>query len=249
MRYFLEIAYKGTQYNGWQIQKNGHTVQGELNRCLSTILRQEIEITGSGRTDTGVHATAQVAHFDYDGELNPDRDAFRFNSFLPEDIAVKAIRPVHSEAHARFDADRRSYEYHVVQHKDPFNDHQAHHHRSALDVEAMNNAAHHLLGRQDFESFSKVHTDVNNFFCDISRAEWKHEGQRLVFHISANRFLRNMVRAIVGTLLDIGAGKSAPDSLPAVIAARNRSAAGKSVPAHGLYLTEVRYPASVYLNE
>lgn len=253
-RYFIELAFDGRAYHGWQIQPNAHTVQAALDGALSTLLRQPIPTVGCGRTDTGVHATQLYAHFDVptdggtDGVPDPDTFRYRINSLLPHDIAVKRIIPVAPDAHARFDATQRSYQYHLHFHKNPFLHGRSWQQRSVPDVAAMNEAAAILLQYKDFSCFSKSRTQVHTNLCDITHAEWQWTNDRwtndrqLVFHISANRFLRNMVRAIVGTLLDIGQGTHAPDYMHTVIQSKDRSVAGVSVPPDGLYLTEVVYP-------
>ncbi|MFY0593761.1 tRNA pseudouridine(38-40) synthase TruA [Roseivirga sp.] len=246
-RYFLQLSYKGTNYHGWQIQPNAHTVQAELQLALSTVLRKEIEIMGSGRTDTGVHAKKQVAHFDLAEEVNCEDLIYKLNSFLPEDIAIESCRPVKAEAHTRFDANERAYHYYLHQSKSPFLTKRSYYYSQNLDVELMNLAATKLIGSQDFESFSKVKTEVNNFICNISEANWFLENDQLVFHVRANRFLRGMVRALVGTLLLVGENKLSVEEFVEVIKAKNRKAAGRAVPPHGLYLTEVSYPEHIYL--
>ncbi len=217
-----------------------------LEKGLSTLLRDKIEVVGAGRTDAGVHAREMFAHFNVD--QIPDRVELvrRLNAFLPEDIAVKEIIPVNEEAHARFDATERTYEYWVVQEKNPFYTDTAHFVKQILEVQAMNRAASFLLAHSDFECFSKSNTDVKTFNCDIKHAAWEKGKDKLVFTISADRFLRNMVRAIVGTLLDVGAGKMSPDEINTIIASKNRGKAGVSVPAKGLYLTKIVYPKSVF---
>jgi tRNA pseudouridine38-40 synthase len=246
MRYFIELSYKGTNYHGWQIQENADSVQAQLNKALATILRQPIETLGSGRTDTGVHATQQFAHFDIE---NPVADAtklvYRLNAILPFDIAVKQIFLVSDETHARFDAISRSYEYHITTQKSPFLKDLSYFFPNSVDIKLMNEAATKLLGEKDFASFSKVHTDVNNFFCTISRAEWEQKADMLIFHITANRFLRGMVRAIVGTLLEVGLKKITVSDFENIITLKNRNTAGRNAPPEGLFLTEVKYPVGV----
>lgn len=245
-RYFIELAFDGTAYHGWQIQPNAVTVQELLDRALSTLLRQRIGTVGCGRTDTGVHARQLYAHFDVDGtcaQRPPEELVYNLNALLPNDIAAKRIIPVALHAHARFDAVKRSYEYHLHFAKDPFLRERSWLLRDVPDVDAMNAAARILLDYEDFSCFSKSNTQVHTNNCRIVRAEWVwHNEDRLIFHISANRFLRNMVRAIVGTLLEIGQGKHPPEYMHTVIQSQDRSVAGTSVPACGLYLTEVVYP-------
>lgn len=244
-RYFLEIAYNGTAYHGWQVQDNAVSVQEKLNQALKTILRQNIETIGAGRTDTGVHAKQLFAHFDIEQNPiieQPTRFLHALNALLPHDIAVKRLIPVASDAHARFDATERSYEYHIHFDKDPFLHHFSWQIRDKPDIEKMNHAAQYLLGKQDFGCFSKSNTQVFTNICTITKAIWVHKGGHLIFHITADRFLRNMVRAIVGTLIEIGTKDKTAEYIKDVIASQDRSKAGTSVPACGLYLTSVRYP-------
>ena len=246
MRYFLDISYKGTSYNGWQIQNNARTVQEEIQNVLSTILREPIQIHGSGRTDTGVHALQQIAHFDCEKVLDLGKDKFRFNSMLPADIAINNIRLVKDDAHARFDAKLRSYVYRVITEKDPFNDKKHFLYREKLDIDLMNEACDLLIGRHDFECFSKVKTEVNNFYCEVQQAYCTRHGKFIDFHISANRFLRNMIRAIMGTLLDLGSHKINLHDFVQIIESKNRGKAGRSVSPDGLYLSQVIYEGNIY---
>lgn len=243
-RYFLEIAYDGTAYHGWQIQHNALSVQQVLNEALGKILRKEIETIGAGRTDTGVHAKQLYVHFDCLPNTMPPTGKFihSLNSLLPADISVRGIQGVAADAHARFDATERSYEYHIHLQKDPFLKNKSWQLRDLPNVEQMNKAAQYLLGKQDFGCFSKSNTQVFTNICNIKKALWVQESDKLVFQITADRFLRNMVRAIVGTLLEIGLKDKAADSIVDVIQSQDRSQAGTSVPAHGLYLTKVVYP-------
>lgn len=248
-RYFIYFSYNGSAYHGWQIQPNGISVQEVLTKALCTILRTEFEITGAGRTDTGVHARLMVAHFDYENELPTEFNLVsKLNSFLPSDIAVFKIVNVLDNAHARFDAVSRRYEYHIVTNKDVFKNKLAARINDGLDFKAMNEAADTLKDFHDFTSFSKLHTDVKTNNCRISHAEWKHQGNEWVFTIQADRFLRNMVRAIVGTLFEVGRHKMTVDEFKAVVEAKNRCKAGTSVPAHGLYLVDIRYPDDIFLD-
>ncbi|MGM0580034.1 MAG: tRNA pseudouridine(38-40) synthase TruA [Bacteroidota bacterium] len=247
MRYFFTIAYKGTQYHGWQKQPNAIGVQQKVEEVFSTIYNQKVEIVGSGRTDSGVHATAQVFHCDFSNELEPEELVFKANKMLPKDVALKHVRQVKEEAHARFDAISRAYQYHIVTEKNPFAIDQAYFFTLELAIEKMNLAAEKLLSYRDFESFSKVKTDVYTFNCEIFEAFWKQEQESLVFHIKANRFLRGMVRAIVGTLLDVGQNRISIEDFENIIKAKDRKSAGRAVPAHGLFLTEVQYPKDIYL--
>ena len=247
-RYFLYFSYKGTAYHGWQYQPNGISVQEVLTKSLCTILRTEIELTGAGRTDTGVHARLMVAHFDYEGNFPTEFDlTAKLNSLLPIDIAVLKIIEVQTDAHARFDAISRKYEYHVVLQKSVFRIELASRLRNNLNFVAMNVAADTLKDFRDFTSFSKVHTDVKTNNCRISIAEWKQLDDEWVFTIQADRFLRNMVRSIVGTLFEVGRGKMTLNEFTSVIEAKDRCKAGVSVPAHGLYLVDIQYPESIFI--
>lgn len=246
MRYFIEFSYFGKGYHGWQSQPNAITVQEVLKKAMATLLRTDISLLGAGRTDTGVHAKQMFAHFDVDEPIAVDEFIQRLNSFLPEDIAVHNIVGVKPDAHARFDATVRTYEYWIVQKKNPFYSDAAHFIWSTLDMEAMNQAATILKEYEDFECFSKSNTDVKTFICQIKEAIWKQETDTLVFTITADRFLRNMVRAIVGTLLEVGLGKKSPEEIRSVIESKDRGKAGVSVPAKGLYLTKVSYPEDIF---
>ncbi len=245
-RYFLDISYNGTNYHGWQIQPNAETVQAELQACLTKVLREPIEVMGSGRTDTGVHAKQQVVHFETDQDLDARDLIFKLNSILPVDISANSLRAVKYDAHTRFDAIERAYEYYINKQKSPFSVGLSYYFKYDLNVELMNQAAKELIGEQDFESFSKVKTEVNNFICTIVKAEWRTENDKLVFHVKANRFLRGMVRALVGTLLDVGQGKLTVEEFVNIIKAKDRKVAGRAVPAHGLFLTAVNYPEEIY---
>lgn len=241
LRYFIEFAYNGTQYHGWQLQPNAPTVQQALEKALSVLLGEKIETIGAGRTDAGVHAKQMFAHFDSDAFFEIPHLIHKLNSYLPKDIAVADIIPVHDDAHARFDAKKRTYEYHIHCKKDVFVQDLSWHYHNELDVPLMNIAANSLMRHTDFECFSKVNTDVNTFLCSVSQAHWEHRGTSLVFTISADRFLRNMVRAIVGTLINIGTHKIDQTEFTAIIESKDRSKAGASVPAHGLFLTKIEY--------
>ena len=251
LRYFIKLAYLGTPYYGWQRQPQHTSVQQVLEEALSMLLRQSIAITGAGRTDTGVHATQMWAHFDVDdkafAKADLDQLTYKLNSFLDKSIAIHDIVPVVKEAHARFDASRRSYVYKMTTVKDPFTTDKVYYLKTELDIDAMNEAASLLKTHTDFESFAKAKTDVKTYLCTITKAHWTQQGTELYFEISADRFLRNMVRAIVGTLLEIGLQKQSPQWINEVIQHKDRQAAGTSVPAHGLYLTEVTYPTSIFL--
>lgn len=245
MRYFIEIAYHGKNYHGWQIQPDAVSVQEVIERTLSTLLRDDIKVTGAGRTDTGVHARQLFVHFDCGAEIDSEETVFKLNSFLPKDICVRRLFSVHDEAHARFDAIEREYEYVITLTKDPFLENTAWLVHQKPDVALMNEAAEILLTYNDFQCFSRSKTDVKTYHCTIKKAYWQEEDSLLIFTISANRFLRNMVRAIVGTLLDIGHGKTTIDDLHEIIKNKDRSNAGASAPAHGLFLTRVVYPDTI----
>ena len=245
-RYFVELSYDGTRYHGWQLQPNALSVQEVLNKALSTILRQPIYTTGCGRTDAGVHATQFFAHFDLtiaDGSWTMDYEKVlrSVNYLLPKDIAVKQIYPVAADANSRFDATLRSYQYHIHFHKDPFKAGYSWLLRDRPNITLMNEAADIIKEYTDFSSFSKSHTQVKTNNCKITRAEWVETDNGIIFHISADRFLRNMVRAIVGTLIMVGRKEIEPNAVRQIIESKNRSNAGTSVPACGLFLTEVKY--------
>lgn len=248
VRYFLKLSYDGSAYHGWQNQPNAISVQEVLENSLSTILGERIEIVGAGRTDTGVHAKMMFAHFDLETGL-PDELVYKMNSFLPSDIAIQGIYSVSENAHARFDAISRTYNYYIHTQKDPFLVNQSYYFGRELDVEKMNAACEILYQYSDFQCFSKSNTDVKTFLCNIKCAEWSKTEKQLIFKISADRFLRNMVRAIVGTMLSIGTEKINVDELHDIIKSKDRSNAGFSVPSHGLYLTEVVYPESYNVNK
>ncbi len=242
MRYLLEIAFKGTRYHGWQIQHNALSVQEVVNEKLSILAGENVETLGCGRTDTGVHATSYFVHFDVSKKIEEDKFIFKLNQIFPLDIAAYNLHEVSPDFNARFDAISRTYEYHISHTHDPFITDTAWYQYGSLDLQAMNTAARLLIGKKDFECFSKVHTQVNNFMCDVTEAYWTQDKQKVIFTITANRFLRNMVRAIVGTLVEVGRGKLQPDDMQRILDSKDRSAAGQSVPAHGLFLTKIIYP-------
>ncbi len=255
MRYFLHIAYKGTNLHGWQKQDNAPTVQEKIEKGLSIILRSPITILGSGRTDAGVHATGQIAHFDWEkmNEEEASQLAYKLNSFLKNDIAVNWIKPVKEDAHARFDALLRTYHYELTTSKMPFAQEQISYYPALrkcehFNLETLNRLSSNFLGKQDFQSFSRVKTEVNNFMCTITKAEWNQkENGVYIFTITANRFLRGMVRAIVGTVIDVLNDQIKEGELTDIIEARDRTKAGKAAKPHGLYLAEVTYPSEIYL--
>lgn len=242
-RYFIYMAYDGTNYHGWQIQPNGISVQECLMKALATLLRHDVEVTGAGRTDAGVHAQLMVAHFDSETTLDEAFMVEKLNRLLPPDMVVYRLRTVHPDAHARFDATSRKYQYFVTTSKQPFN----RQYRCRLfqkpDFERMNEAAQTLFDYTDFTSFSKLHTDVKTNNCKIMHAQWtKVDEDTWVFTIQADRFLRNMVRAVVGTLLEVGRGKMSVDEFKRVIEQKDRCQAGTSVPGNALFLVDVTYP-------
>jgi len=235
------LSYKGTNYHGWQIQPDASSVQEEITKALATILQEKILLVGAGRTDAGVHASQMFAHVDTVKKLS-NNYVHKLNAILPNDIVIKSIKEVSDETHARFDAVSRTYEYRILLGRDPFlleTSWQLH--QKNLQIEKMNEAANLLFKYEDFESFSKVKTDVNTFNCSIMKAVWTLEDKHLICHIKANRFLRNMVRAIVGTLIEVGLGKKTVEDFRKIIESKKRSEAGLSVPAKGLFLTEVCY--------
>jgi len=248
VRYFLEFSYNGQNYFGWQKQPKQISVQEVLEKSLSTLLRHKIDLTGAGRTDTGVHAKQMFAHFDFE-EILPEDLIHRLNSFLPKDITVYHIHKVNDDAHARFDATHRTYHYFVQCGKDPFNFDYTWQIRYDLDIDKMNEAAKSLIGKQDFSSFAKIHTDVKTHICDVKFVQWERNGSELKFTITADRFLRNMVRSIVGTLADVGKSKINLEEFNHIIAQKDRSFASGSAPAQGLYLVEVVYLKSIFINE
>ncbi len=248
MRYFLELAYKGTDFHGWQEQPNAVSVQSTIEDALSLLLKKPTKIIGAGRTDAGVHAKQMFAHFDSEPIVDLMELKRRLNSFLNTDIVIHNIHNVTHQAHARFDAISRSYEYHIHQEKNPFLQDLSWYFSLPLDMEAMNKAAQSLLSFKDFKSFSKSKTDVKTYICKIEKAYWKKTDKQLIFQITADRFLRNMVRAIVGTLIDVGLGKISYDKFIEIIESKDRTKAGFSVPAEGLYLTRIIYPQKIFIN-
>jgi len=242
-RYFIELAYNGKHYHGWQIQPGEPTIQEALNKALSLLLREEVQVVGAGRTDAGVHASFYVAHFDTDTKVeDPERLVYKLNRLTGKDIAVYRIYPVSADRHARFSALSRTYKYYIDKYKDPFTAEYAWKVFPWPDTGKMNEACRVLFEYTDFTSFSKLHTDVRTNLCTILEAGWEDTGRQLVFTIKANRFLRNMVRAIVGTMVDIGQGKTDIAGLRAIIESKNRCNAGTSVPAHALFLCGIEYP-------
>jgi tRNA pseudouridine38-40 synthase len=245
LRYFIEIAYNGKNYHGWQVQPDATSIQEVLEDALSTVLRKDITVTGAGRTDTGVHAKQLFAHFDHEKIKDATDKVFKINSYLPKDISVKEIIAVKNNAHARFDAIQREYEYIISLQKDPFQQDFSYLIHHEPNIEKMNEAANILLEYKDFQCFSRNRTNVKTYHCVINQAGWIRKDHRLIFTISADRFLRNMVRAIVGTLLEIGIEKISLADFHDIIKSKDRSKAGTSVPAHGLYLMKILYPGNI----
>lgn len=248
MRYFIYISYNGTNYHGWQMQPNAVTVQETIQKAMTLILAEEIQITGAGRTDTGVHAKTMVAHFDWSDTLEVNSLAKRLNSLLPQDIAIKTIVKVTSEAHARFSALSRTYEYLLYFDKNPFLKGLAYRHYKELDFEAMNTAAAQMKRYRDFTSFSKLHTDTHTNNCNVQKAQWQRQDNVWVFTIQADRFLRDMVRATVGTLILVGEYRITVDDFCSIVEAKDRQKAGHSIDACGLYLSKIEYPHDIFLN-
>lgn len=242
MRYFIEFSYNGKAYHGWQYQPNAISVQQVLEEALTKLLRAKISVMGAGRTDAGVHAAQMFAHFDIEESFDIDLIVFKLNCFLPKDIAIHSIFEVNPKAHARFNAISRTYDYRISTKKNVFTSDFAYHIFFPLDIEKMNEACKILFHYKDFQCFSKSNTDVKTYYCDIKEAFWKFENDELIFTITANRFLRNMVRAIVGTMVEIGLGKIEVEQLHEIIQSKDRSEAGYSVPAQGLYLMKIVYP-------
>ncbi|MGV6845577.1 MAG: tRNA pseudouridine(38-40) synthase TruA [Lutibacter sp.] len=243
MRYFIKLAYKGTNYHGWQYQPNAITVQELINKALSTVLKERIEILGAGRTDAGVHASEFYAHFDINIDFDKKIILYKANSILPDDIVLYNIFKVKPDLHARFDALKRSYEYRIFLGRNPFlNETTWQLNNRKFNVDLMNNAAKILFNYTNFKSFSRSNTDVKTYNCKIHQAEWRLNNLNLVFYISADRFLRNMVRAVVGTLLDVGLEKISISEFEKIIQKENRNLAGASAPARGLFLTKITYP-------
>lgn len=245
MRYFISLSYSGLNYSGWQIQENADTVQGRIEASLRTLLKEEISVTGAGRTDSGVSARNYVAHFDSDRfqEITDlGHFIYKLNAILPKDIVIHDIKKVSDNAHARFDAVSREYKYYVHTEKDPFSDTYSYRYPYRIDIESMNAAAKYLLGKQDFSSLEKLHGGNDNSICEVYEAYWEETcPYHYVFTVRANRFLRNMVRAMVGSLLEVGNGKRKPEWIKEMLALKNRSAAGNSVPGNALFLNAIEY--------
>jgi len=246
LRYFIELSFNGKNYHGWQIQPNAVSVQETVSTALSTLLRNKTNIMGAGRTDAGVHALQLFAHFDINNKLNEIEIKDKLNAFLPDDIVINSIFLVKDDAHARFDATSRSYEYRIFMDRNPFLlDTTWQIYQQKLDMKKMNEAASVLLEYTNFKCFSKSKTDVRTYDCNITKAVWILNDSSLTFHITADRFLRNMVRAIVGSLIDVGLGKKTKEDIVDIIISEDRSKAGLSVPPQGLFLSKVIYPKGI----
>ena len=248
MRYFLFFSYNGKSYHGWQKQINSITVQEKIEEALSILLKERIEVFGAGRTDAGVHAKQMVAHFDISkGVENLKKIIFNLNKFLPNDISVKSLKSVKNDAHARFDAISRTYKYQMNKEKDVFFDQYGYYINYSLNKKKIKEAIKIIKSNQDFKCFTKSKTDVKNYICDILDVKWIESEKEYIFEITANRFLRNMVRSIVGTLIDIGSGKISINHFIEIIKSKDRSMAGYSVPAKGLFLTKINYPENIFI--
>ncbi len=245
-RYFLELAYNGASYCGWQIQPNAPSVQQSLQEALSKLLREEISVMGAGRTDTGVHAAYYVAHFDAQIEEIDQDKVYHLNAILPRDIVVYSAQRVADDTHARFSATERGYRYYISKRKSPFAGNLSMLYQRELDIAKMNHSAQELLKVSDFTSFAKLHSDNKTNICDVREAEWSENENFYIFAIRADRFLRNMVRSVVGTLVDVGRGKITHEQFMSAIEGKSRQLTGSSAPAHGLYLTDIVYDAQLF---
>lgn len=249
-RYFMELAYNGTHFHGWQMQDNASSIQQEITEKLSTILQRTTPITGCGRTDAGVHASQFFAHFDAESlPVAHATLAHKLNTMLPASIAVYRIQQVTTDAHARFHATKRSYHYYIAKRKDPFRANWSYKFSVPLNLRAMNKCSELLLGEHDFGCFCKANADNHTDICTVYNAQWEENEHTITFHITANRFLRNMVRAIVGTLLDVGQGRTSMEEFQSILRSKDRARAGRSAPAHGLFLSHVQYPENLFLVE
>lgn len=248
MRFFIELAYDGSDFHGWQKQPNAMSIQETLETCLMKIFQREMEVIGAGRTDAGVHAKRMIAHLDIEENFDPQHLIYKLNRMLPKSIVIHRIFRVQPEAHARFDAISRTYKYYISTQKDPFYRRFSQLITRELDLEKMNQACEIIMNHTDFQCFSKVKTDVRTFNCEIEKAQWEQKGSRLIFTIVADRFLRNMVRAIVGTMLEVGTDKISLSDLKEILKSKNRSKAGRSVEAKGLFLHRIVYPENIKLD-
>jgi len=246
-RYFLEVAYKGTNYSGFQVQHNANSIQAEMEKALFILFRRQINLTGSSRTDTGVHALQNFFHFDTESISLENDFLYSLNSILPHDIVIKNIVAVKQNAHCRFDALEREYKYFIYQNKNPFLSDRAYYYPYSMDIEKLQEAAKQILDYGDFTSFSKRNTQVQNFLCSIYKSEWIREEESIVYTVIANRFLRGMVRGLVGTMLKIGTGKISTNEFKIIIESRDCTMADFSVPSHGLFLTGIKYESNIFL--
>lgn len=246
-RYFLEVSYKGANYSGFQVQENAPSVQEEIEKVLAILQKKEISLTGSSRTDTGVHAIQNFFHFDFEGGFHP-QFLYQVNSILPKDIVIKNIYPVPSEAHCRFSAVSRTYHYHIYRNKNPFLEEYAYYFPYTIDYDKLREAAAIIKTYTDFTSFSKRNTQAKTFLCSILESEWKKDGEQFIYRVKSNRFLRGMVRGLTGTMLQVGRGKISMDDFKKIIEAKDCRKADFAVPGHGLFLMEVSYPGSIALN-
>jgi len=249
-RYFIEVSYKGTNYGGFQIQQNANTIQAEIEKALHIFFKSAISLTGSSRTDAGVHALQNFFHFDSKVLPQPtaiEKAVYNLNAILPQDIVVKAIYQVGDEMHCRFNARQREYQYFVYQQKDPFNDFHAYYYPYKLDITLLQLAAKSILDFKDFSSFCKRNTQVKTFICTIAESYWEHKGATFTYTVKANRFLRGMVRGLVGTMLKVGTGKISVEQFIKIIESRSTVKTDFSVPAHGLFLVKVNYSPLVLL--
>ena len=248
MRYFIYFSFNGKLYHGWQKQKNSITIQQKIEESLSVLLKDKIEVIGAGRTDTGVHAKEMVAHFDVDKNFENSKNfIFKLNQFLSNDISVKSLKCVKKNAHARFDAISRTYEYHISKEKDVFSNEYSYYLNYSLNNIKINEAIKIIINNKDFKCFTKSKTDVTNYLCNIFDSKWIEFDKKYVFEITANRFLRNMVRSIVGTLIDVGLEKKSINNFKKIIMSKDRSMAGYSVPAKGLFLKRINYPKEIFI--
>lgn len=245
MRYFVELSYNGRAYHGWQNQPNAISVQEVLENAFSKLLQSQTNIVGAGRTDAGVHANQMIAHFDHGESIDIEKVTYRLNAFLPKDIAISEIFEVHEDAHARFGALSRLYHYRISLKKNVFASDVSYFVKQQLDLDKMNQAAQIMFNYENFKCFSRSNTDVKTYNCKLMKAVWTKHDDMLVFTIQADRFLRNMVRAVVGTLLEIGTEKMEVENMHKIIKSKNRALAGASVPAHGLFLSKIEYPKGI----
>lgn len=243
-RYFLEVAYKGTNYSGFQIQENAGSIQEQVEKALATFFREKITLTGSSRTDTGVHALQNFFHFDFEGDI-ADRSRYNINAILPRDIVLKGIYRVGPSAHCRFDAVSREYRYYIYREKDPFTDDRAYYFPYTLDRDKLEAAAALILQYTDFTTFSKRNTQVKSYLCTIEYSVWSMENDKLVYAVKANRFLRGMVRGLVGTMVQVGRGKLTVEQFKEILQSKDNRRADFSAPGHGLFLFRVNYPVSI----